>query len=292
MTRRKRPPLQLGEILGASAELLKPEGGHTLPTEKLRPGAGQPRREFDLLRLEELASSIREQGILQPLLVRPVGAEYEIVAGERRWRAAQLAGLPEVPVIVREYSDSEARQVALIENLQREDLNLLDEVDAKLVLVAETLQIPLEDAKPRLMQLLRSPEGREHQLLDQVFGTLGESWSSFARGKLRVLSWPEPILNAVRAGLPFSLAAVIAGAPEPYQQALLELSKNGATRSKLQAEVKRLTLAYEANLPTTSQVAQLLRNQKWLSSLEPKQQQEVEKWLQNMPSVLKAALKR
>lgn len=291
MTRRKRPALQLGEILGASAELLKSGGQQALALSQLRPGVGQPRREFDAKKLEELSRSIREQGILQPLLVRPSGEGYEIVAGERRWRAAQLAGLTEVPVVVRELSEREARQLALIENLQREDLNLLDEVDAKLALVAETLQLPLEQARARLMQLLRLPNGDEHQALDRAFGSLGENWTSFARGKLRVLNWPAPLLDAVRTGLAFSLGAVIAGAPAEHQAALLKLARKGASRSELQAELKRLAAHKQVKPSASLQVARLLGNQKWVDQLTERDRDALESWLAKMPTALKEALK-
>jgi len=99
-----------------------------VPIEKLRPmTGGQPRQSFDEARLEELTASIREHGILQPLLVRPVPGGYEIVAGERRWRAAQRAGLLEVPALVRERTGAdEAFEIALVENLQRDDLNAIE----------------------------------------------------------------------------------------------------------------------------------------------------------------------
>ncbi|HET7131701.1 MAG TPA: ParB/RepB/Spo0J family partition protein [Gammaproteobacteria bacterium] len=116
-----------------------------LPIDELRPGRYQPRRHAREESLAELAASIREQGVLQPLIVRSVrGAEdgspspvYEIVAGERRWRAARLAGLTAVPVIVRELSDQSALAVALIENLQREDLNPIDQARSMSQLVEE-----------------------------------------------------------------------------------------------------------------------------------------------------------
>ena len=102
-----------------------------VPIEALAPNPGQPRRNFMPETLEELAVSIRSQGIVQPLLVRPAGnGSYEIVAGERRWRAAKLAELTEIPVLVRTLSDKEALAAALIENLQREDLNPLEEARA------------------------------------------------------------------------------------------------------------------------------------------------------------------
>jgi ParB family transcriptional regulator, chromosome partitioning protein len=93
----------------------------------ISPSPFQPRRAFDEIKLEELATSIRNQGIIQPLVVRPKGERFELIAGERRWRAAMKAGLSRVPVVVREASDHDALQLALIENLQREDLNPIEE---------------------------------------------------------------------------------------------------------------------------------------------------------------------
>ena len=101
-----------------------------LPVEQLNPNRANPRRDFDADQLEELTSSIRENGIMQPLLVRPNPDEpgkYEIIAGERRWRAAQRAGLTDVPVIVRDVDDKESLELAIIENVQRADLNPLEE---------------------------------------------------------------------------------------------------------------------------------------------------------------------
>ena len=95
--------------------------------DKINPSPFQPRRAFDETKLQELAMSIRNQGIIQPLVVRPKGERFELIAGERRWRAAMKAGLNRVPVVVREASDHDALQLALIENLQREDLNPIEE---------------------------------------------------------------------------------------------------------------------------------------------------------------------
>ena len=107
------------------------ENLHTLPIEYMKSGRFQPRKDFDPVRLQELADSITAQGVLQPLVVRPIGENrYEIVAGERRWRAAQLARLHDIPVVVRDISDQSALAIALIENIQREDLNPLEEAEA------------------------------------------------------------------------------------------------------------------------------------------------------------------
>ena len=116
--------------LGRGLDALLPKtGGHPtrLPLALIRPNPEQPRRRFDEAALAELAASIAKQGLLQPLLVRPRGEGYELVAGERRFRAAQLAGLSEVPVVVRELDDRTALELALVENLQREDLSPIEE---------------------------------------------------------------------------------------------------------------------------------------------------------------------
>ena len=103
----------------------------TLPVEYLQRGRYQPRKDIDPVRLQELADSIRNQGIVQPIIVREIGYNrYEIVAGERRWRAGQLAGLAEVPVVIKEIDDRTAIAIALIENIQRDDLNPLEESEA------------------------------------------------------------------------------------------------------------------------------------------------------------------
>ena len=103
----------------------------TLPIEYLQRGKYQPRKDINPEKLQELANSIKAQGIIQPIVVRSVGHnQYEIVAGERRWRAAQLAGLAEVPVVIKDVDDHAAMAIALIENIQREDLNPLEEADA------------------------------------------------------------------------------------------------------------------------------------------------------------------
>ena len=101
-----------------------------LQINKIRPNADQPRKKFNREKLEELAASIKEHGILQPLVVRPENNGYTIIAGERRWRAATMAGLKEVPVIVKDLPAKNVMELALIENVQREDLNAIEEAEA------------------------------------------------------------------------------------------------------------------------------------------------------------------
>ena len=130
----------LDALLGDSGDIEAPprESLATARVDRLQTGRYQPRTKMDQGALEELAASIKAQGLMQPILVRPVGAErYEIIAGERRWRAARIAGLAEVPVVVREVSDQAALAMALIENIQREDLNPLEEAQGVQRLVDE-----------------------------------------------------------------------------------------------------------------------------------------------------------
>jgi ParB family transcriptional regulator, chromosome partitioning protein len=133
----------LGALLGAEIRPSASRGGGTLPLSLMQPGAFQPRRGMDQQPLEELAASIKANGVIQPIVVRalPAGTEssarYEIIAGERRWQAAKLAGLADIPAIVRELSDAQAAAVALIENIQREELTAAEEARALQRLVEE-----------------------------------------------------------------------------------------------------------------------------------------------------------
>ncbi|WP_171208439.1 MULTISPECIES: ParB/RepB/Spo0J family partition protein [unclassified Ruegeria] len=139
MSAKKSKPRGLGRGLSALMADVTPEGEGrvsatprrpdlNVPIEKLKANPNQPRRTFSQDQLDDLAASIKEKGIIQPLIVRAINdSEYEIVAGERRWRAAQMAQLHEIPVIVREFDDTEVLEVAIIENIQRADLNAVEE---------------------------------------------------------------------------------------------------------------------------------------------------------------------
>lgn len=177
----RRQPLGRGlSALFGEAAARPGEGGavREVAIEMIRPGAFQPRRRFSEAELEALAQSVREKGVLQPLLVRPVAEEdiaFELIAGERRWRAAQRAGLHRVPVLVRSLGDAEAMEIALIENLQREDLSALEEAEAYRRLMQEfgRTQATLADAvgKSRshvanTLRLLGLPESVRRRLED------------------------------------------------------------------------------------------------------------------------------
>lgn len=174
------------------------QGAELVKISEIQPNKNQPRRDFDQEALETLADSIREHGVLQPLILRPVSTGgYQIVAGERRYRASRMAGLNEVPAIIRELNDTETMEIALIENLQREDLN------------------PVEEALgyQELME-------RYDFTQEEVSRSVGKSRPAVANA-LRLLHLPEPVLKLVREGSLSSghaRAILSAGEPERMNQ--------------------------------------------------------------------------
>jgi len=163
-----------------------------LPVAQLRPNPHQPRKDFDPAALESLAESLRQKGVIQPLVVRPAGDGYEIVAGERRWRAAQLAQLHDVPVVIRDLDDTEVLEVAIIENIQREDLNAIEEALG-------------------LRQLI----DRFGHTQEKVAEALAKSRSHVAN-LLRLLSLPEEVQAMVRDGrLSAGHARALIGTADP-----------------------------------------------------------------------------
>ena len=171
----------LGETMEEGARGAREGALLSIPIEHLAPQPNQPRQRFDEAEIESLAASIREKGVVQPLVVRPrpdvdVGAPYQIVAGERRWRAAQRAGLHELPAVVRQLSDPESIEIALVENLQRSDLNPLEEATA-------------------YRRLIREFDHRQ----EDVASALGKSRSHVAN-TVRLLDLPETVKALVGDG--------------------------------------------------------------------------------------------
>ena len=193
----------------------------TLPLREIEPDPAQPRKTFDEETLAELAASISEHGLLQPIAVRPkkVGTGYIIIAGERRWRAARLAGLDEVPVIIKDVTDEQAAALALIENLQREDLDPIE--------VAEGCRQLID--KYGLTQ-------------ESAAKKLGKSRSAVTNS-LRLLALPEDVRRMVSAGkLSFGHAKVLLGLPsaELMQQAAAEVVAQNLNVRQTEALCKKL----------------------------------------------------
>ena len=177
MAKQKRPAL--GKGIGALLSSAAQEGGKkyfSCPIEDLKPHHRQPRKTFDDGKMAELIASIKEKGIIQPLVVRRQGDHYQIIAGERRWRAAQKAGLESVPVVIQDVSEDWALEIALIENIQREDLNPLEEAGAYHHLM-ESFDLLQEEVAKRVgkdrstvanaLRLLRLPEKVKNDLIER-----------------------------------------------------------------------------------------------------------------------------
>ncbi len=195
-------------------------GVQTLPLREIEPDPDQPRKTFDEEALGELAASIAEHGLLQPIAVRPQGlGGYSIVAGERRWRACRMAGLTEVPVVVKDVTDEQAMELALVENLQREDLD------------------PVEEAAG-----IRELMDRCELTQEQAARKLGKSRSALANS-LRLLNLPESVLELLKSGfLEMGHAKVILGLPTPelQEQAARLVADNQLNVRQTEALCKKL----------------------------------------------------
>jgi ParB family transcriptional regulator, chromosome partitioning protein len=182
----------IGEM-AAETSAERPRGQRRLPTSALQPNARNPRRAFPNDELDELAASLRERGIIQPIVARPARGSadaFEIIAGERRWRAAQRAGLHDVPVVIIEATDAEALQLAIIENVQRTDLNALEEADGYRALMEEF--------------------GNSQ---DEIAKIVGKSRSHVAN-TLRLLKLPETVKSYITSGqLSAGHARMLVGQP-------------------------------------------------------------------------------
>ncbi|MFO7155024.1 MAG: ParB/RepB/Spo0J family partition protein [Pseudomonadota bacterium] len=160
---------------GAAASRPSGQAVASIPIEDILPDRNQPRRHFDEAQIEELAASIRSKGVIQPILVRKDGEKYRIIAGERRWRAAQRAGLRTLPALVKEVTERQAFELALIENIQRADLNPIEEAEAYRRLIEE-FGLTQEGCAERVgkerssiansLRLLRLPEEVKERLID------------------------------------------------------------------------------------------------------------------------------
>lgn len=216
MSDKKQPRSGLGRGLSALmadvAAAAGPESERmatSLPIEQISPNPDQPRRDFQPEAMLELTKSIKAKGVVQPLIVRPVrdGSSFEIVAGERRWRAAQAAGLHRVPVIVRDYTDSEVLEIAIIENIQRADLN------------------PVEEALA-----FRQLMDRFGHTQEKLAESLSVSRSHIAN-TLRLLNLPEEVLSMLRMGrLTAGHARAVLTAPDPMKLALDAVRKGLSVR--------------------------------------------------------------
>jgi len=277
--------------------------------EAIRLPAQQPRRYFDPEKLEQLVISVKEHGILEPLLVRPLQlGEYELVAGERRYRAAKVVGLSEIPVIVKELSEEQALQLSLVENLQREDLNPVEETEGILQLLAFKLECSISNVPALLYQMknfldrnvdLRNnvvpqPESHEQQQVQAVFQDLGlMSWVSFTTHRLPLLSLPEEVLDVLRQGkLAYTKAVAIARVKDDQarklvlQEAIIQNLSLKQIRERI-ANITKTSQQQEQLLNLESRSRELIsRLQKAKLWQNPKKQKKLERLLAQIEDLL------
>ena len=210
--------------LGPASEASPRRADTRLAVEKLRPNPLQPRKDFEPDALQALADSIRQKGVIQPLIVRPVGDIYEIVAGERRWRAAQMAQAHDVPVVIRDLDDTEVLEIAIIENIQREDLNAIEEALG-----------------------IRQLMDRFGHTQEKIAEALSKSRSHVAN-LLRLLALPEPVQAMLRDGqISAGHARALIGTANPEA-----LARRVAAQGLSVREVERLVREAAAEKPARS----------------------------------------
>ncbi len=221
----------LGKGMGALLPVVNEDRGSYFlcPIEEIKPNRAQPRKTFVNEKLEELAASIREKGIIQPLVVCRKGQHFELIAGERRWRAAQKAGLREVPVVIQDVSEDTALEMALIENIQREDLNAVEEAEA-------------------YRSLLEKFDFSQEELAKRV----GKDRSTVANA-LRLLKLPEEIQRDIvteNLTMGHARALLALESAELLKEAREEILKKQLTVRATEALVKRLKNAKPAKAAT------------------------------------------
>ena len=253
-----KKPLELPKMRGVE-DLLSMDVESESPTatvniDKIRLPAQQPRRYFDPEKLNQLVQSVKEHGILQPLLVRAVNGEYELVAGERRLRAAKAAGLTEVPIITKELSDIQTLQIALLENLQREDLNPVEETEGILELLSIELDVnsgevisilnQVANAKKRGLELTENVS-RQLEIIESVLSGVGRfSAESFRTSRLPLLNLPDDVLEILRQGkIEYTKARAIAKLKDDGERRELldKVLNENLSLSEIKQLIKELT---------------------------------------------------
>lgn len=274
----------------------------TVSITKIHLPQNQPRRYFGSEKLQQLADSIKQHGILEPLLVRPFKeGEYELVAGERRYRAAKEVGLDEIPVTIRQLLDREALQLALVENLQREDLNLIEETEGVLDLLSLTMDCGKNSILDALTQMATAQKkgietsgnvSRQIETITAILeSTIGITPESFRTSRLPLLNLPSDILDAIRQGkLEYTKARMIARIKDADQrEAILEeVIAQELSLNQIRERIKATLPVTSIEIPTLKQrmqnISRCFQKTKFLDN--PKKQKQIEKLIAQMEFLL------
>ena len=302
-TKRKEQPYS-SQLKGVQALL------GDLPNDKLTilatvtdiiPSSAQPRYYFDPEKHQQLVQSVKQYGILEPLLVRPIlENKYEIVAGERRYRAAIDAGLTQVPIVVKELNDEEALHLALIENLQRVDLRPIEETEGILTLLSINLSQKAEDVIRLLYRMQNEAKGKvtqnvlgnsDSQKIIEIFQAVGTlSWESFVNSRLSLLKLPAKILEALRQGkLEYTKAIAIAKVKDEEARTVLleEAIQNKLSLTQIKARIAELKPSPDVgSFENKAQTLARRLKQLKLWEKDKKAWKKVEGWLNKIESLL------
>ena len=274
---------------------------HSIPLNQIKLPPSQPRRYFDPDSMNNLIASIKKEGVLQPLIVRPLKKGYELVAGERRYRACTELSLKEVPVVIKELTDLQAQQYSLIENLQREDLNPVEETEGILSLLATQLNISDSEVANLLYKLDNQAKGKsthnvmgksEIEIIEQVFAEVTSmSWASFVANRLPLLKLPNIILDALREGkIAYTKAIAIAKVKDEKQRddLLTEAIESNLSLKQIKERIKQLQGKPEELESPKQRVNKLVKdiNKSKLWEKEPKKWQRVSKLIEKIESLL------
>ncbi len=302
-----KPKLEKVEIEGVDAlfgDMTSPQSQPVTSisiSQIIRP-THQPRRYFDQAALHRLADSVKEKGILQPLLVRPLNGEnYELIAGERRYQAAIIAELKEVPVLIKELSDPEAYELALMENLQREDLNPVEETEGILELLSrkldkqrdEVISLFHKSAHPERKTVNTGIHKNELEMIERVLTVVGRlTPESFRTNRLPLLNLPDYLLEALKQGqIEYSKARVIGRVKEPKkaQKLLTEAIKENLSRKEIEERVRQLnqkkTRSSRLEKHLDSTITQVKKAKLWE---QPEKKKRLEEILKDLDQLLKS----
>jgi ParB family transcriptional regulator, chromosome partitioning protein len=267
--------------------------------EKIVKSAVQPRTHFDNEKHKEMVESIRKHGVIQPILVREISGGYELVAGERRVRASQEAKLESIPALIKKLNDEEVREIALLENLQREDLNPIEETDGILILIG----FKLKKSESEIIDIIRdmhylergrvvntSVDNTTTSVIQETLSSLGHSSaSSFYNHRLPLLKLPEDLLSSIREGqLEYSKASILARVKDETTRKMMttRVINEKMSREALIKEMRAMSNTSPLPQKTKiSEVKKLLSDRK-LKKLEQQNRERVEELLAELHSLL------
>ena len=266
----------------------------TLSLSKICLPQRQPRCYFDPEAMQNLIASIKKDGLLQPILVRPVGDLYEVVAGERRYRAASSLNLSEIPVVIKELSEQEAYLIALTENLQRENLNPIEETEGILCL----LSLKLEQSEQDVIRLLQHFDHLERgnvkedsnsahnvmgkKIVEEIFAGLGLTWQSFLKNRLPLLNLPDDVMEELRKGtIAYTKAKAIAKLKDECLRTniLKEAIQQSLSLNQIRERIKEITAETEQkNMNLQTKTKELWKQMKKQKPWNWNNQRKKKKW--------------